>query len=191
MSRLVETEKGESSKEEKILNLISLLIALGFIALVLSNIRMAGNFISTDSLFVTVVFLLLAGLFLISPMMWAHAHGYIKNPFAAGEGGPIEEGPIHFEGSTKLFSIVWFWLLALTAVEVLLAYVQVPLGIMLTTLIGLSVIKAALIIAYFMHLRFERLSLVLTLVPMLVICICLLLVFFPDSFRALNLRPYR
>lgn len=191
MSRLVETEKGESSKEEKILNLISLLIALGFIALVFSNIRMAGNFISTDSLFVTVVFLLLAGLFLISPMMWAHAHGYIKNPFAAGEDGPIEEGPIHFEGTTKLFSIVWIWLLVLTAVEVLLAYVQVPLGIMLTTLIGLSVIKAALIIAYFMHLRFERLSLVLTLVPMLVVCICLLLVFFPDSFRALNLRPYR
>jgi len=191
MSRLVETEKRETSKEEKILNLISLLIALGFIALVLSNIRMAGNFISTDSLFVTVVFLLLAGLFLISPMMWAHAHGYIKNPFAAGEGGPIEEGPIHFEGTTKLFAIVWLWLLALTGIEVFLAYKQVSLGIMLTILIGLSVIKAALIVAYFMHLRFERLSLVLTLVPMLVVCICLLLVFFPDSFRALYLRPYR
>jgi hypothetical protein len=39
-----------------------------------------------------------------------------------------------------------------------------------------------------MHLRFERLSLVLTLVPMLVICICLLLVFFPDSFRSKNYR---
>lgn len=191
MSRLVETEKRETSKEEKILNLISLLIALGFIALVLSNLRMAGNFISTDSLFVTVVFLLLAGLFLISPMMWAHAHGYIKNPFAEGEGGPIEEGPIHFEGTTKLFSIVWLWLLALTGIEVFLAYKQVSIHIMLTILIGLSVIKAALIVAYFMHLRFERLSLVLTLVPMLVVCICLLLVFFPDSFRALYLRPYR
>jgi cytochrome c oxidase subunit 4 len=191
MSRLAETDKSATSKEEKILNLISLLIALGFIALVLSNIRMAGNFISTDSLFVTVVFLLLAGLFLISPMMWAHAHGYLKNPFAAGAAGPIEEGPIHFEGTTKLFSIVWLWLLALTGIEVFLAYKQVPLHIMLTILLGLSVIKAALIVAYFMHLRFERLSLVLTLVPMLVVCICLLMVFFPDSFRALALRAYR
>jgi cytochrome c oxidase subunit IV len=191
MSRLAETVKRVTSNEEVILNLISLAIAIGFIALVLSNVRMAGNFISIDSLFITTVFLLLAGLFLISPMMWAYSHGYLKNPFAAGAGPAIEEGPIHFEGSVKLFSIVWGWLLFLTAVEVFLAYKQVPLHIMLTILLGLSVIKAALIVAYFMHLRFERLSLVLTLVPMLVVCICLLMVFFPDSFRALALRPYR
>ena len=189
MSRLAETVKKVTSKEEVILNLISLAIAIGFIALVLSNVRMAGNFISIDSLFVTSVFLLLAILFFISPAMWARSHGYLKNPFAAGDSPVIEEGPIHFEGTMKLFSIVWGWLLLLTAVEVFLAYVQVSLHIMLTILIGLSVIKAALIVAYFMHLRFERLSLVLTLVPMLVVCICLLLVFFPDSFRALALRP--
>jgi cytochrome c oxidase subunit 4 len=59
---------------------------------------------------------------------------------------------------------------------------------MLTILIGLSLIKAALIIAYFMHLRFERLSLVLTLMPALVMCLILLLIFFPDSFRSKNLR---
>jgi cytochrome c oxidase subunit 4 len=189
MSRLNETGKSWTSREEVILNLISLAIAIGFIALVISNVRMAGNFISTDSLFITVVFLLLAGVFLISPAMWAHAHGYLKNPMAA-DGPPIDEGPIHFEGSVKLFSIVWLWLLILTAVEVFLAYKQVSLHLMLTILIGLSVIKAALIVAYFMHLRFERLSLVLTLVPMLVVCICLLFVFFPDSFRSLSLRPY-
>jgi hypothetical protein len=39
-----------------------------------------------------------------------------------------------------------------------------------------------------MHLRFERLSLVMTLVPALVICICLLFVFFPDSFRSSKMR---
>ena len=42
---------------------------------------------------------------------------------------------------------------------------------MLTALLGLSVVKAALIIAYFMHLKFERLSLFLTLFPMLIFCI--------------------
>jgi cytochrome c oxidase subunit IV len=40
--------------------------------------------------------------------------------------------------------------------EVFLAYMQTPMMIMLTVLLGLSVIKAALIIAYFMHLKFER-----------------------------------
>jgi hypothetical protein len=40
-----------------------------------------------------------------------------------------------------------------------------------------------------MHLRFERLSLVLTLVPALVLCICLILIFFfPDSARLHELR---
>ncbi len=64
---------------------------------------------------------------------------------------------------------MWVWLLVMTAIEVLLAYIQLPLIYMLTILVGLSIIKAALIIAYFMHLRFERLSLVLTLIPMLII----------------------
>jgi cytochrome c oxidase subunit 4 len=94
----------------------------------------------------------------------------------------------HFAGSNKLFISVWVWLLLLTGIEVFLGYVHLDIRLMLTILIGLSVIKAALIVAYFMHLRFERLSLVLTLVPMLVICICLLLVFFPDSFRSRSQR---
>ncbi|MGB9178303.1 MAG: cytochrome C oxidase subunit IV family protein [Pyrinomonadaceae bacterium] len=94
----------------------------------------------------------------------------------------------HHEGTNKLFISVWVWLLVLTGIEVFLAYIHLPLHFMLTILMGLSIIKAALIVAYFMHLRFERLSLVLTLVPMLIICICLLFVFFPDSLRSLNLR---
>jgi hypothetical protein len=39
-----------------------------------------------------------------------------------------------------------------------------------------------------MHLRFERFTLVLTLVPLWVIVTCLLFVFFPDSFRLQELR---
>lgn len=94
----------------------------------------------------------------------------------------------HFAGSNKLFVSVWVWLLALTGIEVYLGYIHLNVHLMLTILLGLSIIKAALIIAYFMHLRFERLSLVLTLVPILVVCICLLMVFFPDSFRSKNNR---
>lgn len=94
----------------------------------------------------------------------------------------------HFSGSNKLFTWVWIWLLILTALEVVLAYKPMSLVLMLTILMGLSIIKAALIIAYFMHLKFERMSLILTVVPALVICICLLFVFFPDSFRSAGLR---
>src|SRR5712664_1058398 len=95
----------------------------------------------------------------------------------------------HFAGSHKLFISIWVWLLLLTGFEVFLGYIQLPVLYMLVILMGASIIKAALIVAYFMHLRFERLNLVLTIVPALVICICLmLLVFFPDSFRAKALR---
>ena len=94
----------------------------------------------------------------------------------------------HFAGSNKLFTSIWVWLVGLTLIEIFLAYKPMPIHFMLTILLGLSIIKAALIVAYFMHLKFERLSLILTIVPMLVVCICLLFVFFPDSFRSSDLR---
>ena len=99
--------------------------------------------------------------------------------------GHVDE---HFAGTNKLFISVWGWLVALTLVEIFLAYKPMPIHIMLLVLLGLSIIKAALIVAYFMHLKFERLSLILTIVPMLIVCIMLLLVFFPDSFRSSGLR---
>ena len=94
----------------------------------------------------------------------------------------------HFAGSNKLFISIWVWLVALTLVEIFLAYKPMPIHLMLIVLLGLSIIKAALIVAYFMHLKYERLSLILTIVPMLVVCIMLLFVFFPDSFRSAGLR---
>jgi cytochrome c oxidase subunit 4 len=91
-------------------------------------------------------------------------------------------------GNRLVFS-VWTWLLALTGVEVFLAYEQLALHVMIILLMGLSLVKAGLIMAYFMHLRFEKKSLVLTLVPAMVVVISLLAIFFPDSFRLLNMRP--
>jgi cytochrome c oxidase subunit 4 len=185
--------KNLRSKEDVIINVICLIFAAGILALAAMNVSWGAGvagLITTDNLFFIVVCLLLAGVMLISPLVWLHQKGILKNPFAGGDehAAVIDTTPIHFEGSTKLFLTVLGALLILTLVEVFLAYVQVSLFLMLTILLGLSIIKAALIVAYFMHLRFERLSLVLTLVPALVICICLLFVFFPDSFRSQNMR---
>jgi len=96
----------------------------------------------------------------------------------------------HEVGSTKLFAQVWFWLLLLTGIEVFLAYLRLHPSLMLTILVGLSLIKAALIVSYFMHLRFEHLGLFLLLIPATVFCICMMLImFFPDSLRLIDLRP--
>jgi cytochrome c oxidase subunit 4 len=94
--------------------------------------------------------------------------------------------------SNRLFYTVWALLLMLTAVEVVLAYIHLfSTAVMLLVLMILSLIKAGLIMAYFMHLRFEKRSLVLSLIPFACIVIALLAVFFPDGFRALELGTVR
>jgi cytochrome c oxidase subunit 4 len=182
--------------EQKLLNWICILAALIVLAFIGYNFIGSGTFISTDGLFFAVVMLVLALAFLAMPVQQAIAqHLADKQAAAAGAAAvPTTESEahmmevVHFAGSNRLFLSVWFWLLALTGMEVLLGYIRLPVVYMLVILMGASIIKAALIIAYFMHLRFERLNLVLTIVPAVVICICLMLVVFPDSFRAKELR---
>src|SRR5438132_338564 len=104
---------------------------------------------------------------------------------SAHEATHVEEAE---HGTIRTFTMVWILLLVFTGIEVFLAYEQVTPVVMLTILLGLSVLKAALIIAYFMHLKFERFSLFLTLFPMLIFCILMMIVFMPDSMRALLMR---
>jgi cytochrome c oxidase subunit 4 len=94
----------------------------------------------------------------------------------------------HNKVGRRLYSYVWIWLLVLTGLEVWLAYIHFRPAILIVLLMGLSVTKAGLIMAYFMHLRFERMNLILTIVPTLVVVISFLFAFFPDSFRLLELR---
>jgi len=92
-------------------------------------------------------------------------------------------------GTTRLFAWVWIWLVAITGIEVYLAYVHIqPAQLMLALLLGFSVVKAGLIMAYFMHLRFEKFSLVLLLIPALIFCILMMNIFFPDAVRLLHFR---
>lgn len=81
---------------------------------------------------------------------------------------------------------VWGGLLILTAIEVWLAYMQLALATMLALLLGLSVAKAALIIGYFMHLKFETRRMKWVLMSALVICLLLMSAFFPDALRLLR-----
>lgn len=95
----------------------------------------------------------------------------------------------HQEASLKLFMVVWVSLLVLTGVEVFLAYQNLEVKLMLIILMTLSIVKASLIISYFMHLRFERMSLVLTLMPALVFVIVMMFMAFPDSVRLYEMKP--
>lgn len=178
-------------KSDLLLMGVCMLMAAGFLVLAGLNAVEAGKFLTIDSLFFTAVCLLLAMTFIAVPALTMRARGV--RPLYIGDEVPparVHEH-VHFEGSIKLFLNVLLGLLVLTAIEVFLAYIHLSLGLMLTLLIGLSLVKAAMIIAYFMHLRFERMSLVLTLIPTLAICICLLFIVFPDSFRTREIRSVK
>ncbi len=95
----------------------------------------------------------------------------------------------HVEGSRKLFVVVWVSLVGLTGSEVFLAYQHLPIKVMLAVLMSLSVVKASLIISYFMHLRYERRSLALTLMPALLFVIAMMFMSFPDGVRLFEMRP--
>src|SRR5262245_9310494 len=97
-----------------------------------------------------------------------------------------EDSHDHGSGGSKLYLIVWVGLIVLTGIEVFLGYKQLPLHIMLSLVMGLSLIKAALIIFYFMHMKFEKTSLILTILPAMVIVISLLSIFFPDAQRLIE-----
>jgi cytochrome c oxidase subunit 4 len=186
-------------KETHLLNLVLALLAVGSLLLagyVLATGQFKGG---TDDVFLVLVCLLAALLFAIVPFMWAYEQGYITRFLDVGDEGETatahaaahaaDHDSAHEHGITnKQNLVVWGGLLALTAVEVFLAYIQLNLTLMLIIVMGLSIIKAALIMAYFMHLKFERMSFVLTIVPALVVLLCLFAIFFPDSIRLNELR---
>jgi cytochrome c oxidase subunit 4 len=195
----------DPTNENRLLNAILALAALAALVVAGYNV-FTGQIFSTgvDGLFMTLVCLMLALILAINPLLWLVKSGALKSlrshstaATAAVPNGLYiiqpEEDPAHaHEGaSTRLNLIIWGWLLLITGIEVLLGYLQIaPPATMLLILMALSVVKAGLIVAYFMHLKFERMTLVLTVVPAIVICISLFGVFFPDSIRSLSLRAF-
>ena len=75
---------------------------------------------------------------------------------------------------------VFWWLLALTILEIAVIYVPIARLVIVILLVGLAVTKAVLVAMYFMHLKFERVTLgVIALTP-LILCVFLILMLLPD-----------
>jgi len=85
------------------------------------------------------------------------------------------------------FFIVWIALLILTSIEVYLGYQNMEPKRMLSILMCLSVVKAALIIGYFMHMKFEASHMKWLTMCSLIFCLAMMIIIFPDAFRILNL----
>ena len=92
----------------------------------------------------------------------------------------------HRHHSKAPFFYVWGALLVITGIEVYLGYQNMEPVRMLSILMGLSIIKAALIIAYFMHMKFEVSRMRWLTMASLVFCLAMMCVFFPDAFRIIK-----
>ena len=77
---------------------------------------------------------------------------------------------------------VFWWLLALTIIEVAVIYLPIAKLAIAIMLITLAVTKAALVALYFMHLKFERRTLALVAVSPFVLCVLLILMMTPDIY---------
>jgi cytochrome c oxidase subunit 4 len=83
-------------------------------------------------------------------------------------------GEAHAHPTPKFYWMIWFWLLVLTVLEVAASMkLALPKGEMIVLLVGMAAFKAILVALYFMHLRFERLSLSLTICLTLVLALIL------------------
>ncbi len=86
---------------------------------------------------------------------------------------------------------IWVGLVLITFLEVFLAYEELQPSVMLSVLVVLSVVKAAMIMSFFMHLKYEKLGLVLLLIPATIFCLAMMFIFFfPEAFRLLQMRPH-
>ncbi len=92
------------------------------------------------------------------------------------------------DGGYKVYAVTWFWLLVLTVVEIGLVLVHVPKTLLVISLVLLAMMKATLIVAYFMHLRYERLSFVYAVVVPLFLGVILFFGLAPDAVNVQHLR---
>ncbi|PYO94981.1 MAG: hypothetical protein DMD62_03520 [Gemmatimonadetes bacterium] len=88
----------------------------------------------------------------------------------------------------KRYVVIWLGLLAIVALEVSLALLRVRTGVLLSGLLLLALIEAALGLLYFMHLRYERRIFVWSIVLAVVLTVLLMDHFWFDAFRLLRQR---
>jgi cytochrome c oxidase subunit 4 len=78
--------------------------------------------------------------------------------------------------------MTWFWLLVLTALALGLGYAPLPERLKAFLLVGTTLAKILVIAAIFMHLRYERLNLILITFAPLILAIIMFAFTFPETF---------
>jgi len=90
---------------------------------------------------------------------------------------------------TRAYLVAWIVLLIVTAIEVSVVLVfTLPTAVRVTILLVCALIKASLIGAYYMNLKFERLAMVYIAITPLLIAIVMFFAIVPDAAHLLGIR---
>jgi len=92
--------------------------------------------------------------------------------------------------SLKTDLIVYVCILALSGLQVLLAYQHAEGTQLLVLMLAVALIQAGLGVMYFMHLRNEQRNLRLALIPATIFVVLMMNMIWSDSFRLLRMSPF-
>jgi caa(3)-type oxidase subunit IV len=95
-------------------------------------------------------------------------------------------GAVH--APIRTYLTVWGWLFVLSAIAYFVDIVHVTGWLKTVLLTVLALMKAGLIMAFFMHLRFERLNLIYAIVAPLILLVAMLAGLVPDGVSVLLRR---
>jgi hypothetical protein len=80
------------SKELGLLNILCILAALGFLAVIVISAILSGDFFTTDNLFVITVCLVMALMFIVNPLLYLRSEGKLPLPFMKRSSTPAVAG---------------------------------------------------------------------------------------------------
>lgn len=92
--------------------------------------------------------------------------------------------------SLTIYLLVYAAILAISALQILIAYQHIDAYRIFIRMLLLAIVQAGLAVTFFMHMRSEKRTLALFLLPAAVFVLAMMNMFWSDSFRLLNMRPF-
>jgi len=81
----------------------------------------------------------------------------------------------------RQYFLTWCWLLVMTLMALGLGYAPIPEGLKAVLLVGITLAKIVLIASIFMHLKFEKMNLIMITFSPLVLALILFFITFGES----------
>jgi cytochrome c oxidase subunit IV len=81
------------------------------------------------------------------------------------------------------YVVVYFCILAIAGLQIVVAYQNIDGSQMLLRMLSLAIIQAGLAVMFFMHMKTEKRSLFLTLIPITAFVLIMMNAIWSDSFR--------